>query len=49
MDVGAPVQYLEIETGGHGVSDPMQRPDMMAMRILFLIERLMVAPESHEP
>lgn len=44
MDVGAPVHYLETEAGGHGVSDSMQRPEMMALRILFLIERLMGEP-----
>ena len=44
MEVGAPVHYLEPDGGGHGVSDPLQRPDMMAKRITFLIDRLMGAP-----
>ncbi|MFM7848696.1 MAG: prolyl oligopeptidase family serine peptidase [Rubrivivax sp.] len=43
MDVGAPVHFLEPEGGGHGVSDPLQRPDMMAKRITFLMDTLMGA------
>jgi prolyl oligopeptidase len=39
--VGAQVYFLEDEEGGHGVSDPLSRPDLMAMRMAFLIERLM--------
>ena len=49
MDVGAPVHFLEPEGGGHGVSDPMQRPDMMAKRITFLMDALMPAPDSRNP
>ncbi|HKY79859.1 MAG TPA: prolyl oligopeptidase family serine peptidase [Sphingobium sp.] len=39
--VGATVYYLEDEEGGHGVSDPLSRPDLMANRMSFLINRLM--------
>jgi prolyl oligopeptidase len=46
MDVGAHVHYLESEAGGHGVSDPIQRPNLMAMRMSFLIERLMDVAEA---
>ncbi len=46
MDVGAHVHYLESEAGGHGVSDPIQRPNLMAMRMSFLIERLMDGAEA---
>jgi prolyl oligopeptidase len=41
MEAGAPVSYLEPEGGGHGVSDPLQRPDVMAMRATFLMDALM--------
>jgi prolyl oligopeptidase len=49
MDVGAPVHFLEPEGGGHGVSDPLQRPDMMAKRATFLIDALMHAPAARNP
>jgi len=39
--VGAPVYFLEDEEGGHGVSDALRNPDLMAMRMSFLIARLM--------
>jgi prolyl oligopeptidase len=39
-DVGANVLFLEAETGGHAVSDPLLQPDMMAMRAAFLFDRL---------
>ncbi|MGP7795510.1 prolyl oligopeptidase family serine peptidase [Sphingomonas sp. CLY1604] len=40
-DVGAPVYYLEDQEGGHGVSDPLSRPELMADRMTFLIDTLM--------
>lgn len=39
--VGATVYYLEDEEGGHAVSDPLSRPDLMANRMTFLIDTLM--------
>lgn len=39
--VGAPTYFLEDEEGGHGVSDALRNPDLMAMRMSFLISRLM--------
>jgi prolyl oligopeptidase len=49
MDVGAPVHFLEPDGGGHGVSDPLQRPDMMTKRATFLIDALMPAPAARRP
>lgn len=40
-EVGATVYYLEDEQGGHGVSDPLSRPDLMANRMTFLVNMLM--------
>ena len=40
-DAGATVYYLEDQDGGHGVSDPLNRPDLMANRMTFLIDTLM--------
>jgi len=40
-EVGVQPFFLEDEEGGHGVSDPLSRPDIMAMRMQFLIGRLM--------
>jgi len=42
LAVGATVHYLEPEVGGHGVSDPLQAPEVMAMPAAFLIDQLMV-------
>lgn len=42
--VGAPVYFLEDEEGGHGVSDALRNPELMAMRMSFLISRLMAPP-----
>ena len=39
-EAGAPVLYLEDEEGGHGVSDPLSRPELMADRMTFLIDTL---------
>ena len=41
MDAGANALFLEPEEGGHGVSDPLQQPEMMAMRATFFMDRLM--------
>ncbi len=41
MDVGASAMFLEPEGGGHGVSDPLQQPEVMAMRSSFFINSLM--------
>ncbi len=39
-DAGATVYYLEDQEGGHGVSDPLSRPEMMADRMTFLFTTL---------
>ncbi len=39
--VGAKAYYYEDSEGGHGVSDALQRPELMALRMTFLINRLM--------
>lgn len=41
MEVGADPMFLEPGGGGHGVSDPLQRPEMMAMRMAFLMDTLL--------
>lgn len=41
--VGAPVNFIEDAEGGHGVSDPLRNPALMALRMSFLIDRLMPA------
>jgi erythromycin esterase len=45
-DVNAKVFYLEAEAGGHDVSDPLLRPEMMAMRATFLFDQLFQPPAS---
>lgn len=40
QEAGAPVYYLEDQDGGHGVSDPLSRPELMADRMTFLIDTL---------
>jgi prolyl oligopeptidase len=42
-DAGAPVYFLEDEEGGHGVSDAFRNPELMALRMTFLINALMPA------
>ncbi|HKR88877.1 MAG TPA: prolyl oligopeptidase family serine peptidase [Phenylobacterium sp.] len=37
---GAEVYFLEDEAGGHGVSDPLSRPELMADRMTFLLNAL---------
>lgn len=39
-DVKAEVFFLEAEAGGHDVSDPLLRPEFMAMRATFLFDHL---------
>lgn len=39
-EVGSQVYYLEDQEGGHGVSDPLSRPELMADRMTFLIDTL---------
>ena len=39
--VGAKAYYFEDSEGGHNVSDALQRPELMALRMTFLIDRLM--------
>ncbi|WP_449466747.1 prolyl oligopeptidase family serine peptidase [Stenotrophomonas humi] len=41
MDVGAPTYFYEDEEGGHGVSDALRNPELMALRMTFLIDALM--------
>lgn len=41
LEAGDEVYLIEDEQGGHGVSDPLVRPDLMALRMQFLISRLM--------
>lgn len=46
--VGAPVHFLEDQEGGHGVSDPLRNPGLMALRMTFLIQHLVPA-QSETP
>jgi prolyl oligopeptidase len=41
LEVGTPMYFFEDEEGGHGVSDPLNRPDLMAARMTFLVKALM--------
>ena len=46
--VGSTVHLYESQEGGHGVSDPLQRPELMSLRMAFLVDRLMSpSPGSH--
>lgn len=38
---GAQVYFYEDQEGGHGVSDPLRNPELMALRMTFLIGTLM--------
>lgn len=42
-EAGAPTFFYEDEEGGHGVSDALRNPELMALRMGFLIDRLMPA------
>ncbi|MGP7795580.1 prolyl oligopeptidase family serine peptidase [Sphingomonas sp. CLY1604] len=39
-NAGATAYYLEDQEGGHGVSDPLSRPELMADRMTFLLNAL---------
>jgi prolyl oligopeptidase len=41
QSVGATAYYYEAGEGGHGVSDALERPDVLALRMTFLITTLM--------
>lgn len=43
-ELGAQAYLYEDADGGHGVSDPLSRPELMALRMTFLINTLM-APQ----
>ncbi|MGV8942445.1 MAG: prolyl oligopeptidase family serine peptidase [Lysobacter sp.] len=40
-DVGSEVYFIEDAEGGHGVSDALRNPALMALRMTFLLDRLM--------
>jgi prolyl oligopeptidase len=40
MEVGAKVYFIEDQEGGHGVSEALERPDIMAARLTFLLNAL---------
>ncbi|MBI5268165.1 MAG: S9 family peptidase [Burkholderiales bacterium] len=40
QDAGASVHFIEMQDGGHSVSDSLQVPALMAMRIAFLLDAL---------
>lgn len=44
MDVGAKTYFYEDEEGGHGVSDALRNPELMALRMSFFIDTLMPTP-----
>ena len=44
MDTGQKAFFLEPEGGGHGVSDALQQPEVLAMRTAFFVELLMALP-----
>jgi prolyl oligopeptidase len=41
QSAGAPVYFFEDTEGGHGVSDAYRNPELMGLRMTFLIDRLM--------
>lgn len=46
--VGSTVHLYESQEGGHGVSDPLQRPELMSLRMAFLMDRLMSPSPGHK-
>lgn len=38
---GANVSFIEDQEGGHGVTDPLSRPELVAKRMTFLVDALM--------
>ncbi|MEP6908018.1 MAG: prolyl oligopeptidase family serine peptidase, partial [Pseudoxanthomonas sp.] len=43
-EAGAPTFFYEDEEGGHGVSDAFRNPELMALRMSFLVHNLMPKP-----
>lgn len=41
QEAGAPTYFYEDEEGGHGVSDAFRNPELMALRMSFLVDTLM--------
>ena len=41
QEAGSPTYFCEDEEGGHGVSDAFRNPELMALRMSFLIDTLM--------
>lgn len=41
QQAGAPTYFYEDDEGGHGVSDALRNPELMALRMSFLIDHLM--------
>lgn len=41
QQAGAPTYFYEDDEGGHGVSDALRNPELMALRMSFLIDNLM--------
>jgi prolyl oligopeptidase len=41
LQIGSKLYFLEDDEGGHGVSDPLTRPEVMAARMTFFIDALM--------
>lgn len=41
LQAGATTYFLEDQEGGHGVSDPLSRPEIVAKRMTFLVDALM--------
>lgn len=44
QQAGAPTYFYEDEEGGHGVSDALRNPELMSLRMSFLVDNLMAAP-----
>ncbi len=45
-EVDAKAFFVETEAGGHAVSDPLLQPELMAMRVAFLLDQLHVGVEA---
>jgi prolyl oligopeptidase len=46
--VGSTVYLYENQEGGHGVSDPLERPELISLRMALLIHRLMSPSPGHK-
>lgn len=44
QQAGAPTYFYEDEEGGHGVSDALRNPELMSLRMSFLVDSLMAVP-----